>query len=85
MALQSAAEGGGEESGGNSLELLDRLEKEIGENDPAASDTAEELLKSLEADSAAVTAATAARDALELFDFAGAGEQLDQIRAGLGS
>ena len=85
VALQSAAEGGGEESGGNSLELLDRLEKEIGENDPAASDTAEELLKSLEADSAAVTAATAARDALELFDFAGAGEQLDQIRAGLGS
>ena len=85
VALQSAAEGGGEESGGNSLELLDRLEKEIGENDPAASDTAEELLKSLEGDSAAVTAATAARDALELFDFAGAGEQLDQIRAGLGS
>ena len=85
VALQSAAEGGGEESGGNSLELLDRLEKEIGENDPAASDTAEELIKSLEGDSAAVTAATAARDALELFDFAGAGEQLDQIRAGLGS
>jgi CheY-like chemotaxis protein/HPt (histidine-containing phosphotransfer) domain-containing protein len=85
VTLQSPGQGGGEEIGGNALELLDRLEREIGESDPAASDTAEELLRSLDTDSAAVTAATAARDALELFDFENAAGQLAGIRAGLGS
>jgi signal transduction histidine kinase/CheY-like chemotaxis protein/HPt (histidine-containing phosphotransfer) domain-containing protein len=84
--LQAATEpAGGEERLEDAavIALLDQLEQEIGENNPVAGETAESLLAGIGEDSAAAAAVSAARDALDMFDFASAGGHLAEARAAL--